>query len=71
MEEKIRHIKAKIQELLAHAENRKALFELKMKFLGKTGEITALLKGMRDLPPEQRPDAGMGGKSLCRTGRGI
>lgn len=58
MEEKIRHIKAKIQELLAHAENRKALFELKMKFLGKTGEITALLKGMRDLPPEQRPEAG-------------
>ena len=38
--------------------DRKQLFELKMQFLGKTGEISALSKGMRDIPPEQRPEAG-------------
>ena len=58
MEEKIQQIRQQIEEGLASVSLRKSLFELKMKFLGKTGEITALLKGMRDLPPEERPEMG-------------
>ena len=58
MKEKIQQIRQQIEEGLASVSLRKSLFELKMKFLGKTGEITALLKGMRDLPPEERPEMG-------------
>lgn len=58
MKEKIQRIKEQIEEGLASVKLRKSLFELKMKFLGKTGEITALLKGMRELPPEERPEMG-------------
>ncbi len=58
MKEKIQNIKEQIQDGANKVSDRKALFELKMKFLGKTGEITALLKGMRDVPPEERAGVG-------------
>ena len=58
MKEKIEQIHREISEGLLQAETRKQLFELKMKFLGKTGEISALSKGMRDVPPEDRPQVG-------------
>ena len=58
MKEKIEAMRASIEEGIAAAENRKELFEQKMKYLGKTGEITALLKGMRDVAPEERPQVG-------------
>lgn len=32
-----------------------SLQELKVRFLGKTGELTGLLKSIKDLPPEERP----------------
>ncbi len=34
------------------------LQELKVKYLGKSGELTALLKSIKDLPPEERPTFG-------------
>ena len=58
MKEKIESIRRAIGEGMLQVHDRKQLFELKMQFLGKTGEISALSKGMRDIPPEQRPDAG-------------
>ncbi len=36
----------------------RALYELKMQYLGRTGKITALLKGMKEIPAEQRPAYG-------------
>jgi phenylalanyl-tRNA synthetase alpha chain len=35
-----------------------ALQELKVRFLGKTGELTNLLKSIKDLPPQERPTFG-------------
>ena len=58
MKEKIESIRQAIGEGMLQVHDRKQLFELKMQFLGKTGEISALSKGMRDIPPEQRPKAG-------------
>ena len=58
MKEKIESIRRVIGEGMLQVHDRKQLFELKMQFLGKTGEISALSKGMRDIPPEQRPEAG-------------
>lgn len=39
-------------------ENRKKLVDLKVKILGKSGRLTAISKGMRDVAPEDRPKVG-------------
>lgn len=39
-------------------ENRKKLVDLKVKILGKSGSLTAISKGMRDVAPEDRPKVG-------------
>ena len=36
----------------------RALDEARVKFLGKKGELTALLKGMKDVAAEERPVVG-------------
>lgn len=36
----------------------KALDEARVKYLGKTGELTQILRGMKDIPPEDRRDIG-------------
>ncbi len=58
MEEQIAKIK---EQSLKEIEGSKALQELenaRVKYLGKKGELTALLKGMKDLTPEERPKVG-------------
>ncbi|MCW4151803.1 phenylalanine--tRNA ligase subunit alpha [Halomonas sp. 18H] len=40
------------------ADNMTALEDLRVRYLGKKGEITALLKGLGQLPAEERPAAG-------------
>lgn len=50
-----------VEEATAEAEaaqSSRALYEVKMKFLGRTGKVTALLKGMKDLAAELRPAFG-------------
>ena len=58
MKEKIEQIRRSVEEGIGRVSGRKELFELKMQYLGKTGEISALSKGMRDVPPEERPEVG-------------
>ena len=58
MKEKIQSL---INEAKAKVEAAKELIEineLKVSFLGKAGAITSLLKGMKDVPQEQRPEIG-------------
>ena len=43
---------------LAECTSLQSLQELKVRFLGKTGELTGLLKSIKDLPPEERPTFG-------------
>ena len=57
-QEKIKAIEKQIEAALQEIKSSKSLLELKMRFLGKTGEISALMKNMRDVPPEQRPNMG-------------
>ena len=40
------------------AEGSRALYEVKMKFLGRAGIVTALLKKMKEIAPEERPSFG-------------
>ena len=54
MQEKIDQLKIAVGEELEKVESNKVLYDLKARFMGKNGEITALLRGMKDVPPESR-----------------
>ncbi|GAB3335784.1 phenylalanine--tRNA ligase subunit alpha [Chromohalobacter beijerinckii] len=49
---------AEARAAIEGAQDVQALDEVRVHFLGKKGEITALLKGLGQLPPEERPKAG-------------
>lgn len=55
MKEKLQQIKAQAQAQIQQIESLDKLNELKVSLLGKKGELTALMKGMKDLSPEERP----------------
>ena len=46
------------REAIARAADEKALEELRVRFLGKKGELSAALRGMGALPAEERPRVG-------------
>ncbi len=56
--ERIEELKVKIEESVKDLKSSKSLYELKGKFLGRSGEISDLMKCMRDIPKEDRPEAG-------------
>lgn len=58
MQDKIEEIEKSIDEAVKDVQSSKTLQEIKMRFLGKTGVISALMKNMRDVPPEERPSMG-------------
>ena len=58
MQQKLEQIKAAALAELALAEDVKAVDELRVRYLGKKGEITAILKQMGSLSPEERPKMG-------------
>lgn len=58
MQEKFDLLKSKAIEELKNVNSSKELFDLKAKFVGKNGEITALLRGMKDIPADKRADFG-------------
>lgn len=65
LNEKIALIKEKINEGAKKLESSKAVYEFKKSFLdSKNGEISALMKGMRDIAPESRAAFGKGVNDL-------
>lgn len=58
MEQEIHQIKEKAVLELKKAETAEALQEVRVKFLGKKGELTRVLRRMGNLPPKQRPRLG-------------
>ena len=58
MKEKIAQIQELLRSELSSCESMQALDTLRVKVLGKKGELTALLRGMGQLSPEERPAAG-------------
>ncbi len=58
MKEKVLEIKENAVKEIKSAENLQALNDVRVKFLGKKGELTGLLKGMGALSPEERPVVG-------------
>jgi len=58
MENRIQLLQDEALSALSHAEDLKSLQDVRVKFLGKKGALTEVMKGMRDLSPEQRPLVG-------------
>ncbi len=58
MEENIEKVVEEAALEAEGAQSSRALYEVKMKFLGRTGKVTALLKNMREIAAEARPAFG-------------
>lgn len=58
MNEKIEQLKARFDEQLAAAEDSGAVEKLRVAFLGKKGEITDLLKGLKDVSGPEKKEMG-------------
>ena len=58
MKEKLEQIKAEALRQIEASDALEKLNEVKINFLGKKGELTAVLKSMKDVAPEDRPKVG-------------
>ena len=58
MKDQLEKIKAQAMQALESVSDLKLLDELRVKYLGKKGELTAVLRGMGALSPEERPKIG-------------
>jgi len=52
------------QRLLGEAETERDVEEIRVRFLGRKGEVAALLKEIPALPPDERPEAGRAANEL-------
>ncbi len=58
MQEKFNEIKKRVEAELKTITSVRDLGELKIKYVGKNGEVTSLLRGMKDIAPEMRSSFG-------------
>ena len=58
MKEKLQEIRTHALEMLSQAQSLDSLNDVRVAVLGKKGELTALLKSMKNIPPEERPAFG-------------
>ena len=58
MREKFEELRKRAKEELESIGTMKLLADLKTKFIGKNGEIRALLRGMKDVPSEEKASFG-------------
>ena len=58
MKEKLQSIQEEAVRLIQAADAPEKLNDVKVRFLGKKGELTAVLKGMKDVAAEDRPKVG-------------
>ena len=58
MKEMLQKIREEAAKKILESQTPEALDEIKVAVLGKKGELTNMLKGMKDLSPEERPKVG-------------
>ncbi len=58
MKEELEELKNKALSEISEAKDNEALNNIRVALLGKKGELTAILKGMKDVKPEDRPAVG-------------
>jgi len=71
MLEKLQEIEKTATEEIAQAEDSAFLNELRIKYLGRKGEITAVLRSMGQQPPEDRPIIGQKANELKEKIEGL
>ncbi len=58
MNNQLQEIRERAKKMLAETESLDKLNDVRVAFLGKKGELTAVLKSMKNIPPEERPAFG-------------
>ncbi|HEV2644274.1 MAG TPA: phenylalanine--tRNA ligase subunit alpha [Candidatus Elarobacter sp.] len=58
LEENLASLTARFDEAVANAPDAHALDEVRVAFLGRSGEVTTVRRGIGALPPAERPNAG-------------
>lgn len=58
MKEKLNNIRNEALKAIEQADTLEKLNDIRIRHLGKKGELTAVLKGMKDVAPEDRPKVG-------------
>ena len=58
MKEKLEQIKAEALRQIEASDALDKLNDVRVNYLGKKGELTAVLKSMKDVAPEERPKVG-------------
>ena len=64
MKDKLQQIREKAIAEIEGSDGLERLNEVRQAVLGKKGELTAVLKGMKDVAPEDRPKVGQWVSSL-------
>lgn len=54
----LEELKQELEQATEGVKDSKTVYELKMKYLGRDGKVSALTKRMREVPPEERPALG-------------
>ena len=58
MKERLQELAEAAGKRISESEGLEKLNEVRVAYLGKKGELTAVLKGMKDVAPEERPKVG-------------
>ena len=58
LEDNLAALSARFDEAVAQASDARALDEVRVAFLGRSGEVTGVRRGIGALPPAERPNAG-------------
>ena len=59
MKENIAKLIENCKKEIGQSDTMVKLRDVKVKYLGKSGELTAILRGMKDVAPEDRPAVGV------------
>ncbi|HEV8341826.1 MAG TPA: phenylalanine--tRNA ligase subunit alpha [Candidatus Binatia bacterium] len=58
MEDSLQVLKQEILDRIGHCNSEQEVEDLRVEYLGRKGRLTLLLRGLKDVPPEQRPQRG-------------
>ena len=58
MQEKIDNIIESVKTEILNASNKQELIQINAKYLGKSGELSLLMRGLKDLSPAEKPKMG-------------
>ena len=58
MNDSLEALRGEVLERIQQSNSEKELEQIRIEALGRSGKVTSLLRGLKDIPPEERPRAG-------------